>query len=155
HAARRAADFLVAAQSEDGAWRHHTSRYARPGVNTYDARVAWGLLEAWQITGDPWHHHAGTRNLKWVLTHQRDNGWFDDCCLSDNTQPLLHTIAYTMEGLLEAGALLGDAGLVDAARRAADALRARQRADGSLAGRFDASWRSCARWSCLTGDAQT
>jgi DUF1680 family protein len=154
-AAGRAADFLVEAQDPDGAWRRHGSRFARSGVNVYDARTAWGLLDASRITGDPRHREGALRNLRFVLTRQRANGWFEDCCLDDNRRPLLHTIAYTMEGLLEAGTIAGEAAFIDAARRAADALLARQRPDGSLGGRFDAEWRPAARWSCLTGDAQT
>lgn len=151
----RGADFLVAAMDPDGAWRRHGSRYARAGVNLYDARTAWGLLEAYSITSDPAHRDAVVRNLDFVLTKQRPNGWFEDCCLDDNARPLLHTIAYTMEGLLEAGVLLGSEPFTDAARRAADALLALQRPDGSLSGRFDSDWNEAATWSCLTGDAQT
>jgi len=153
--ARRGANFLVAAMDPDGAWRRHGSRYARSGVNVYDARTAWGLLEAHGITGDPGHRDAVLRNLEFVLTQQRPNGWFDECCLDDNARPLLHTIAYTMEGLLAASALLGEERFQIAARLAADALLARQRPDGSLAGRFDSNWSDSASWSCLTGDAQT
>jgi len=153
--ARRGADFLVAAMDEDGAWRRHGSRYARAGVNVYDARTAWGLLEAYAITRDAAHRRAVVRNLEFVLTKQRPNGWFEECCLDDNDRPLLHTIAYTMEGLLEAGLTLGDERFTAAARRTAEALLDRQRTDGSLAGRFDAAWNGTARWSCLTGDAQT
>ncbi|MCI0546189.1 MAG: pectate lyase, partial [Candidatus Rokubacteria bacterium] len=83
-AARRAADFLVNAQDADGAWRRHGSRYARAGVNVYDARSAWGLLEAARITGDPSQREAAARNLKFVLTRQSANGWFTDCCLDDD-----------------------------------------------------------------------
>ena len=154
-AAQRGADFLVGAMDPDGAWRRHASRYARHGVNVYDTRTAWGLLEAHAITRDPAHREAVVRNLNFVLTKQRSNGWFEDCCLDDIIRPLLHTIAYTMEGLLEAGALLGEKRFQDAARLAADALLARQRPDGSLAGRFDSDWNDAAKWSCLTGDAQT
>ncbi|HXH83827.1 MAG TPA: hypothetical protein VNN07_13005, partial [Candidatus Tectomicrobia bacterium] len=154
-AAIRAADFLVAAQDADGAWRRHGSRYARAGVNVYDARTAWGLLEVWRVTGREAYRTSAVRKLEYVLTRQRPNGWFEDCCLDDDQRPLLHTIAYTMEGLLEAGVIAKDERFVEAARRAADALLVLQRADGSLAGRFDATWRPSARWSCLTGDAQT
>jgi hypothetical protein len=154
-AACRAADFLTAAQDPDGAWRRHGSRYARAGVNVYDARTAWGLLDAAGITGDTRHRDAGARNLDFALTRQQPNGWFAECCLDDDQRPLLHTIAYTMEGLLEGGVLLEDMRYIEAARRAADALLERQRPDGGLAGRFDADWRPAARWSCLTGDAQT
>src|SRR5690349_11059013 len=153
-AAVRAADFLVDAQDADGAWRRHGSRYARAGVNVYDARTAWGLLEAFEVCGDARYREAAARNLEFVLTRQTPNGWFADCCLDDDARPLLHTVAYTMEGLLEAGVRLKNPAYVDASRRAADALRERQQRDGSLAGRFDASWRPAARWSCLTGDAQ-
>jgi uncharacterized protein YyaL (SSP411 family) len=154
-AAKRGAEFLVAAMDSDGAWRRHGSRYARRGVNVYDARTAWGLLEASLVTGDPAHRAAAVRNLEFVLSKQRPNGWFEECCLDDNQRPLLHTIAYTMEGLLEAGALLDEGRFQNAARVAADALLAKQRLDGSLAGRFDSDWNESATWSCLTGDAQT
>jgi uncharacterized protein YyaL (SSP411 family) len=60
-----------------------------------------------------------------------------------------------MEGYVEAGMLLGEPRYIAAATRAAAALLDRQRPDGSLAGQFDAQWRPAARWSCLTGDAQT
>lgn len=154
-AARRAGDFLVDAQDPDGAWRRHGSTFARPGVNLYDARTAWGLLEGFGVTKEPRHRDAVIRNLDYVLTRQRGNGWFEECCLDDNDRPLLHTIAYTMEGLLESGRILNEARYAEAARRAADALLALQRPDGGLAGRFDAAWNPVARWSCLTGDAQT
>lgn len=152
---RKAGDFLVAAQDDDGAWRRHGSKYARPGINTYDARTALGLLEASAHTADPRHRDAAARALTFTLSQQRPNGWFENCCLDDNARPLLHTLAYTMEGLLEGGVLLGESKFVDAARRAADAVRERLGPDGWLPGRLDESWRPAARWSCLTGDAQT
>ncbi len=154
-AAIRAAEFLVQAQDGDGAWRRHASPYVRPGVNVYDARTAWGLLEVSRIACPERYREAALRNLDFVLTRQHDNGWFADCCLRDDKRPLLHTIAYTMEGLLEAGLLLNESRYIEAAAAAAGALIARQRTDGSLAGRFDASWSPAADWSCLAGDAQT
>ena len=154
-AAMRAADFLVEAQDADGAWRRHGSTYARAGINLYDVRTAWGLAVAAGVTEDARHREAAVRNLDFALTRQRPNGWFADCCLEDDARPLLHTLAYTMEGFLEAGVLLGRPAYVEAARRTADALLERQGRDGSLPGCFDAEWRTAARWSCLTGDAQT
>lgn len=153
--ARRAADFLVKVQDVDGAWRRYGSKYALQGVHLYDARTAWGLLEAFGITSDCRYRDAAARNLEYVCSRQQDNGWFPDCCLDDPRRPLLHTIAYTIEGLIEGGVLLGEERFVTAAKRAAEALVARQRPDGSLPGRFDAGWKRAASWSCLTGNAQT
>jgi len=153
-AASRAAGFLAGAQDADGAWRQHGSQYARLGVNVYDARTAWGLLEAFHITRQDPYRDAAVRNVEFVLTQQHPNGWFAHCCLDDDTRPILHTLAYTIEGLLEAGALLHEPRYIQAAQQAADALLAHQRPDGSLAGRFDAEWQPVAHWSCLPGDAQ-
>jgi hypothetical protein len=153
--ARRAAGFLVEAQDPDGAWRRHASQYARPGVNLYDARSAWGLVEAFSITQDQRFRDAAVKNLNYVVSRQYPNGWYPECCLDDDQRPLLHTLAYTMEGLVQSGILLGEERFVASAKNAADALLANQRADGSLAGRFDVNWRAVCRWSCLTGDAQT
>lgn len=150
----RAADFLAATQDPDGAWRRGRSRFARSGDNVYDARTAWGLLEAAQVTGQARHRDAALRGLDFAVSRQTPNGWFTDCCLDDDRRPLLHTLAYTMEGLLEAGLLEKEERYVEAARRAADELLGRMRRDGSLAGRFDAAWKPAVRWSCLTGDAQ-
>jgi uncharacterized protein YyaL (SSP411 family) len=154
-AARKASDFLLESQDTDGAWRRHGSRFARAGVNLYDARTAWGLLECYSAIGDERYREAAIRNLDYVLSRQNANGWFPDCCLDDNNRPLLHTIAYTMEGLFEAGILLDDERYITAARLAADAVRSKQRADGGLAGRFNERWQPSARWSCLTANAQT
>jgi hypothetical protein len=154
-AMQKAADFLLKAQDPDGAWRNYGSEYSRQGVNLYDARTAWGLLEAFEITGDGRYRDSASHNLEFVLSRQNANGWFPDCCLDDNDNPLLHTIAYTMEGLLEAGVILEEPRYIEAARRAADALLANQKSDGSLAGRFDNQWAPIGHWSCLTGDAQT
>ncbi len=113
------------------------------------------MIEAAEITGDSRHRASGTENLDHVVRVQYPNGWFPNCCLDDDERPLLHTIAYTMEGLLGAGLLLENESYIEACRRPADALLGLQRRDGSLAGRFDSDWRPVASWSCLTGDAQT
>ena len=154
-AARKAGDFLIDAQDPDGAWRQHGSKYARSGVNVYDARSAWGVAELYHVTKEEKFKNCVVRNLDYVLTQQQSNGWFANCCLDDNQNPLLHTIAYTMEGLFEAGQLLDIPRFVDAVRLPAQALLARQRADGGLSGRFNSDWQGHAQWSCLTGDAQT
>ena len=151
----RAADFLVAAQDPDGAWRAHASPLVRSGINLYDARTAWGLAEIGKVTGRDAYVDSAIRNLDFVCAQQRDNGWFPHCCTNDDQRPVLHLLAYTMEALVEAGALLDAPNYLAAARRAADALIPQLRDDGGLSGRFDDRWNGATDWSCLTGDAQT
>jgi len=152
----KAGTFLVSAQDADGAWRKSLSRYASEKMAhyTYNTRTAWALLELGIETGDSVFRDAATRNIEFALGEQLLNGWFKNNCLGDPTRPLLHTIVYAIRGILESGIALKNAAYVAAARRAADALLAKQRADGRLAGRFDEHWEPAAGYSCLTGNAQ-
>lgn len=65
----------------------------------------------------------------------------------------MHTIAYTVEGLLEGGILLQVSRYVEAAKRTADELLCRQHVDGSLAGAYAGDWRE-SWYVCPTGVAQ-
>lgn len=150
----RAADWLVSVQDRDGCWRKYPSPFAKPGERTYDTHVAWGLFEAARIETDRSYGEAGMMNVRWALSYQRDNGWFDACCLTDSTQPLTHTIGYALRGLLEAYRYSQDITLLEAGRRTANGLMAAQGVDGFLPGRLDASWRGTVPWTCLTGNVQ-
>ncbi|MGD0267244.1 MAG: hypothetical protein ABSD47_20195, partial [Candidatus Methylomirabilota bacterium] len=150
----RAADWLVQIQDADGAWRTSSSPHANYSVNTYNVRTAWALYRAYEVTGRTAYRDASLRNVRWALTQQTPTGWFKLNCLSDETNPLTHTIAYAIEGILATGISSGEESFVDAAKRAADALLAAQRRDGSLAGRYADGWTPSASWTCLTGNAQ-
>ena len=153
-AMRRAADWLVDIQDEDGAWTDGRSPFARPGVKLYETHVAWGLLEAARVDENQRWADAALANIDWAIERQQENGWFPSCCLTHPSHPLTHTIGYTLRGLLEGYRFSGDPTQLDAARRTADALLAVQRPDGSLPGRLDDQWRPTVDWSCLTGNSQ-
>jgi uncharacterized protein YyaL (SSP411 family) len=154
--ARRAGDFLLAAQDADGAWRKSLSDYASATMSsyTYNTRSAWGLFMLGEVSGRRLYCEAATRNIEYALTQQRANGWFASNCLSDPARPLLHTIAYSLRGVLEIGIAARNDRYISAARTAADALLRCQRADGSLPGRLDHEWQPAANFSCLTGNVQ-
>jgi len=152
--ARRAACYLLATLDEDGVWRRGNSRFANSRATLYNARAAWALAEAGRRLGAPEFRAAAAKALRAVARHQHDDGWFPDCCLSDPQRPLLHTIAYTIRGLLEGGRVLEDEQLVAAAARAAERIALAVGPDGRLPGRFAAEWRGAATWSCLTGQVQ-
>jgi uncharacterized protein YyaL (SSP411 family) len=152
-AARRAADFLTSSIDSDGIWRRGNSSYASTAT-LYNARTAWALAEAGRRLRVPAFSAAAASALYAVAKHQRTNGWIPECCLTDPARPLLHTLAYTVRGLLEGGRVLEDAGLVACAAVAARRLAALVGPDGRMPGRLDQAWMPGARWSCLTGEAQ-
>jgi hypothetical protein len=153
-AMHRAARWLVSVQDGDGSWSRCTSPFALPGAKAYDAHISWGVAEAARLSGEPSYVAAVRRNMEWTISLQRDNGWFDRCCLTDFDRPLTHTIGYVLRGLVEGHALLGEPWILVAAQRGADAVLGCIREDGFLPGRLDADWQPCADWACLTGMVQ-
>jgi hypothetical protein len=150
-AAVRAGNWLGEIQESDGAWRRFTSSGSE---HTYNVRSAWAVLLLHQITGDERHLRTATRNLEWAMTQQTGDAWFRHMEFLDRKDPLTHTIAYTVEGILESAVLLSDSKMFDSARKAAGALMEKQASQGYLRGRYGAGWRSAGNWSCLTGTAQ-
>lgn len=152
-ALRRAGDFLVSVES-NGIWVNGNSEFARKDSTAYNARAAWALAEAGHVLDEARYRDAAARILLAVARSQNAQGWFPANCLNDPVRPLLHTIAYTVRGLLEGGRVLNNAEISEAGTRAAAALISRVRTDGWMPGRLDSSWNAAASWSCLTGEAQ-
>jgi hypothetical protein len=149
-----AGDWLVQTQDADGCWRHFPTPFAGAGEKAYETHVSWGLIEAERLEPGRGYAEAALRNVRWALTHQRGNGWFDCCCLDDSIQPLTHTIGYVLRGLLEVERFCGDPSLLVAARRTADGILTAIRHDGALPGKLCSEWRGTVSWSCLTGNVQ-
>jgi uncharacterized protein YyaL (SSP411 family) len=152
----KAGKFLVEHQEKDGSWRKNLSQYAsdRMPFYTYNTRTALALLQLATIQNDGPFREVAVRNIEFALNQQTDNGFIKYNCLSDDSQPLVHTIAYCVEGILESGILLNNQIFISGAKKTADALMKKQRSDGSLAGRFNHKWEPTVSWSCVTGDAQ-
>jgi hypothetical protein len=150
-AAERAGAWLMRVQDADGAWR---SFDFGGHVHAYNTRTAWALIELATATRAEAPAAAAIRHLEWVLRHTQPNGWFQYAAFEPTKDPLLHTIAYTAQGLLEAGMKLGRLNYVEAAERAARQLLGQVRVDGFIPATFDSAWRPTARYSCLTGNAQ-
>ena len=150
-AARRAGDWLSEIQDEDGSWRQHTSLEY---VHTYNTRVAWAVLLLAEATGAEQYRDTAVKNISWALTQQTADGWFQHMEFRPEEPPLTHTIAYTIRGILECGLSLENQEMIQAAQRAANALRDRQKQDGYLRARYGAAWQSDTDWCCLTGNAQ-
>ncbi len=149
--ARESGDWLLREQEPDGSWVRNALNGTR---HSYYARVASPLARLGCNTDDA-RFNAGARlGLDWVISRQTATGWFQDAGFTVGESPTTHTIGYVIEGLLQAGLLLGESRYVEAAERAAWPLLLEYERRGWLAGRFSAGWRPRAQWRCLTGDAQ-
>jgi len=154
-AGERAGRWLLAMQEPNGQWIRGNSKFANARTTTYNVKAAWGLAEMAVALGNPSFLRAAERNAEFAVSRQTRNGWFRDCCLQDARRPLLHTIAYTMQGLIGIGRITGRNEFVDAAALTARSLLGLMSSDGYLPGKIDSEFQPAADWCCLTGTAQT
>ena len=150
---RRAADWLVANQAADGSWTHDTP-FAAPGAKVYETHVALGLFRAAEIDPDRGYREAAKAQVDWALRHQRPNGWFANCCLTDHSNPLTHTLGYALRGIVEAYSSTREPRYLEAACRTADGVLTTLSDDGRLPGQLNERWEAAVDWICLTGTAQ-
>lgn len=150
--ALRAGRWIVSVQDADGAWRAANFLGL---ARVYDTYVDAPLMHLSKIGGDPVFRQAAERNLRWVRTQMHPNGWFSnaDNTVRRNARPITHTIAYTLDGLLECGQLSGQAEWSGCARPAAALLADRFLAEGKLNGRYDVAWAG-SEHAIMTGCAQ-
>lgn len=151
--AARAGAWITRVQDPDGAWR--ASNFLGT-ARVYDTYVDAPLLRLSRITGDRSIHDAALRNLDWVLSQRAANGWFAnaDNTLRHNERPITHTIAYTLDGLIECSAITGDDRYRNAALPAAAHLATRMlEPQGGWCGRYDRDWKG-REHPLMTGTAQ-
>jgi hypothetical protein len=154
-AGERAASWLLQMQEANGNWVRGNSQFANAASTVYNVKAAWGLARMGQSLGRPEFIHAAVRNAEYALAKQLPNGWFSECCLENPVRPLLHTIAYTMQGLVGIGQVAARNDLIEAAARTASSLARLMHPDGFIPGAIDSAFRGAANWACLTGTAQT
>ena len=152
--AAKACDWLCSIQEGEGYWQ----KFAFRGVpRVYDSYVDAPMLQTWLLTKNELYKEKALKNLNWIIDNkQLENGWFEDCdnTIKRNDKPILHTIAYTIDGLLESGLILNDQKIIDAAIKSADKLFELFNKRKFLNGRFDRNWNGSQSIIC-TGCAQT
>ena len=151
---RKAADWLVSTQDGDGCWRKYPSPHSGLAEQCFDSIVAWALFAAAEVDNNEKYFESGVANVKWILKHQKDNGWIDNCCLSNPSKPLTHTLGYAFRGIVEAYVHSSDERILKACINLADGLLEPLRNDGFLPGRLSSKWNGEVNWVCLTGSVQ-
>lgn len=148
----KACNWLCEVQEENGTWIKMASMNK---ARVYDSYVSHPLLLVYQLTGNEKYKNAAIKNCNWILAQQQSNGWFAN---ADNTEkhndrPILHTIAYTIDGLINCGIILNEKKYIDAGKKAADRLLSLFNEGKYFNGRFDSGWKSSEYMIC-TGCAQ-
>ena len=134
-AAIKAGIWLAEIQHPDGYWQTHA---LMEKARVYDTFVDVPLLQLFQLTGEEKFKRTAIQNLNWVIGKKmHENGWFEDCdnTVKRNDKPILHTIAYTLDGLIDCSMILKDDQYLKAAVKGADKLRDIFLSSGFLNGR--------------------
>jgi len=150
----RAADFLVADLGEDGHFQSHGTEVTMHRIKTYNCLCAWALYRHGQHRHESRYCDAAVVAVEAAVAQQTPRGWLRDNCLTRPEAPLVHTIGYALQGILEVGVLAGRSDFVEAAVRGAEPVLARMKPTGFLHGRFYDDWEPAGFSSCLTGSAQ-
>ncbi|NJE49565.1 methyltransferase domain-containing protein [Thermococcus sp. 9N3] len=147
----KAGNWIISVQNEDGTW---TKFAFNNQPHTYYARVAWALLKLWEKTGIEDYKQAAVRHLDWVVSQQKDNGWFRNASFLNDEKPVLHTIVYVIRSLLESSIILNNKKYFNSSKKAVVPLLERLKKDGILYSYYDSSWRPVSKEKCLPGIAQ-
>ena len=150
-AAVKAANWLVRVQDEDGIWKRFTYNEI---PHVYHTRVAWPLLELYELIANEAYCRAVAKNIEWALSNQQENGWFENNALDRKSDAFLHTIAYAIEGLLECAILMQNKAWLEAAIKPAEVLLRRLKVKSTLSGIYNNKWKSTVQYRSLTGEAQ-
>jgi hypothetical protein len=148
----KACDWMVSLQEENGSWiRHAHLGQAR----VYDTYVAAVLAELGRMYGRPDWTGAARKQCVWAVGKQTANGWWPDAdnSVKHNDRPILHTLAYTIDGLIDCALELNEPLWLDAARKSAAELKKVYLESGRLYARYDSRWKGQGAFLC-TGAAQ-
>jgi hypothetical protein len=153
-AAARATRWLASGVGTDGLWAARDYRAA--GTPSYYTYAASPMLEVARRIDDDGLRGVAVRVLHEIRTRRRPNGTFGRWAFSATGAAFTHTIAYTLQGFLEAAQILGDwAAYGEPVEEALDELaRIAAKVGGQLPGKLDDDWAPAARYVCLTGNAQ-
>ena len=161
-ASKKAADWLCENMDADGKWSKYT--YLKI-PHAYHSRVTWSVLKVYKLTNNEKYKDAAVNSINWLLSLVKEDGWINEMHMIKGENPLTHTIAYTLRGLIECAALL-DGELKDriqniviqASTKLMEVYEQIINKTGSnlkfLAARYDNKWNKSASYSCLTGNAQ-
>jgi hypothetical protein len=152
--AERAARWLANGVGPDGTWASGHYRAHQPDYYSF---VAWPMLDYAHFVGDAALRDTASRVVRRILENQQPNTAFAYWGFDPAKPAFTHTIAYTLQGLIESARFLPEheMAIMNAVAPALERLRRQaELTNGKLQGSFDARWKANATFECLTGAAQ-
>lgn len=161
-AAQRSGDWLVSIQEPDGSWIKSTYNNRS---HSYHSLVDWSLFQLAEATGEERYKEAAFKNINWILSQMDGDSWINYMGFSGEDDPLTHTIAYTIQGLLESSAFItGEKRqqVISLVQNMAEkAMHTYERDKYNpygdpmfLSATLNRKWHRTSSYSCLTGNAQ-
>lgn len=140
---------------KQGKWTINNASCVDSGTTTYNIYAIAPIVELGVNIGNIEFKELGKRVAEFTVSKQNDSGWFEGADFKRSNSALLHTIAYTIDGLWDIGILLNEEKFISSAKKALDGVLSQMDDIGFIPGRLDGNWSKDANWACLTGIAQT
>lgn len=121
---------------------------------TYISRALWAFLLLADDHFDELLKEKINRISKSILNWRNQHGAFDHWGFNRKHTAFTHTIAYTLRGFLEMGALLNDVTYIQVVTDAMEVLRLDRQKRKKIAGSYNDSWQGNYSFRCVTGHAQ-
>jgi ubiquinone/menaquinone biosynthesis C-methylase UbiE len=151
-AAKKASCWLMEQQESDGSWQkaaYNTQKH------TYYSRVAAAMYEYAVMADDEAVKKSALKHIEWVLSNQRENGFFRYASFDIRIPAYLHTIVYTLEGLLDIYALTKQKTILDAVLKMGETLKKiNLTREKVLCSQYNESFECINPEKCITGLAQ-
>ena len=149
----KAGDFLAKIRSDEKLWIRHCYNNI---PHTYHSRVAWAILGLYQLTDDQKYLQTAKDIYSWVISQQKENGFFENCCFEKDVRTCANThgIAYTLRGLLEGYGILEDDEYLNSVLKTSYVILKRFEVKKFLPTSYNDKWKVVVEPECLTGLAQ-
>lgn len=141
-------------QEKNGEWKEFTYNQMS---HSYHSRVAWSLLELFDITKNENLKEAARKNINWVLKNQQKNGWFNKMGFDLGNEAYTHTVAYTLRGLLESFFFFDNHfrdRILKSILKSTEKLLILYNNLNYFPGKISHKWKSSANYICITGSLQ-
>ena len=154
-AAKKAAYWIISKQNIDGSWSDDTS-FGSSIFAAYYAHVSWPLLLIGKQLNDNYIIESANKAMDLILNNVNNNLSVNNWGFNINKPAYTHTIAYTIEGILEQGLLNGgtNSEAFQVAKKIAQYTITLLNRDGKFAGAYDTNWEGDFTYTCLPGNCQ-